>query len=614
MPLQPIKLRPGINRSSTDYSNEGGYFACDKVRFRAGVPEKIGGWVKYTTTTVSGTCRNLFNWVTLDNTNILAIGTNTKLYIEASGGLYDITPIRASSTINSNPFSSTSGSDTMAVTDTAHGASVGDYVTFSGATAVGGWSTSDLNKEHQIVHVVDANTYRITMPHAATVTATGGGASVAAAYQISSTADVSVPGKGWNAGAWGRSTWNSTAPSSAVVYSTLRLWSIETFGEDLVFCTRDGQLYYWDFSDGLNSRATLLSAEAGADSVPVVATCLLMSTQERIMIAFGTNPIGSSVQDPLLVRWCDRENVVDWNPSASDTAGELRVSSGNYIVTAKKLKQEILIFTDASIHSMQFIGAPDIYGIQPVADNISIISSQAVAVVNSAAFWMGNDKFYFYNGRVDTLPCTLDDYIFNDINLKQADQIHCGTNERFSEIWWFYCSASSSTIDRYVIYNYDERTWAHGTMHRTAWLDSSLKESPVAASGGTLYYHEKGVDDDRTTAIHAWIESSDFNLGSGDQMMFVKRVLPDVSFVGSEASTPAVYMTLTPRNAPGAAYKTGDAGLVQRSAPLPVELFTERLDVRLRGRHMKLRVESVDVGVHWQLGVPRIEMQPDGGK
>lgn len=614
MALQKIKFRPGINRTNTDYDNEGGYYACDKVRFRAGSPEKIGGWVKYMEQTLQGSCRNLFNWVALDNANLLAIGTNVKLYVEASGGLYDITPIRSTVTINTNPFASTSSSATMTVTDTAHGAVLGDFVTYSGATATGGWLAADINKEHQITQVIDDNTYTITMPYAASVTASGGGASVTAAYQTSSTADISIPGGGWNAGSFGRGAWDMPASTTAVVYSTLRLWSIETFGEDLVVCTRDGPIYFWDYSDGLNARATLLSAEVGASSVPLMATCLLMSTQERIMIAFGTNPDGSLVQDPLLIRWCDRENLVEWHAAVTNSAGELRVSSGNYIVTAVKLKQEILVFTDASIHSMQFTDAEVIYGIQPVADNISIISPQAVAVVGNAAYWMGNDKFYVYNGRSETLLCTLDDYIFSDINMKQSSQIHCSTNERFSEVWWFYCSANSDEIDRYVVYNYDEKIWMHGTMFRTAWLDSSLKESPVAAAGNTLYYHERGVDDDRINPIHAWIESSDFALGQGDDFMFVKRVLPDISFVGSETSNPAVTMTLTPRNAPGAAYKSGDSGTVTRSASLPVEQFTERLDVRLRGRHMKLRVESTGLGVQWQLGTPRIEVQPDGKK
>lgn len=614
MALQKIKLKPGINRNSTNYDNEGGYFDCDKVRFRSGVPEKIGGWVKYMTQQVAGTCRNLFCWVTLDNTNILAIGTNAKIYIEASGGLYDITPIRSTSTINTDPFSSTSGSSVVQVTDTAHGASLGDHVTYTGATAVGGWTTTDLNKEHQIVQVIDDNTYTVAMPFGATVTAVGGGAAVSAAYQVSSTADVSVPGRGWNAGGWGRATWNSPAPAAAVVYSTLRLWSIETFGEDLVFCPRGGQLYYWDYSDGLNQRAKLLSSEAGANEVPVVATELLMSTQERHLIAFGVNPVGSSVQDPLLIRWCDRENLTQWENLITNTSGELRVSTGDRIVTAKKLKQEILVFTDASIHSMQFIDAPLIYGIQPTADNISIASPNAVAVVGNSAFWMGRDKFYVYNGRSETLPCSVDDYIFSDINVKQSDQIHCGTNERFSEVWWFYCSASSNAIDRYVIYNYDEKTWAYGNMHRTAWLDSSLKETPIAAASGQLYYQEKGVDNDRTMPIHAWIESSDFNIGNGDDMMFVTRMFPDVSFVGSESPVPAVTMTLTPRNAPGAPYRSGDAGVVVRSAVVPVEQFTEQLDLRLRGRQIKLRIESNELGVQWQLGTPRIDVRPDGKK
>lgn len=614
MPLSKIKLRPGINRTSTDYDNEGGYFACDKIRFRYGAPEKIGGWVKYLNVPYVGTARALFNWVTLDNANLLALGTNVKYYIESSGGLYDVTPIRSTVTLGAAPLATTNGSKDIVVMHAAHGAVTGDYVTFTGATAVAGIPTGDLNREHTVT-VLTASTYKITVVTAANATTTGGGSAISAAYQLTTATDVAVPGRGWNAGVWGRAGgWGVPASTSQVAFSTLRLWSQEAFGENHVFCPRDGQIYWWKYSLGLNHRATRLADEVGASQVPLMATKLLLSTQDRHLIAFGCNPIGSSTQDPLLIRWCDTENAVEWLPAITNAAGDLRISSGNKIVTAVRLKQEILVFTDSSLWSMQFIGAPDIFGIQPTADNISIISPNAAAVVGSAVYWMANDKFYMYNGRADTLPCTIDNYIFNDINLKQADQIIAGTNEGFSEVWWYYCSADSTTIDRYAIYNYDEKVWAYGNLSRTAWLDSPLKSSPIAASGGYLYRHEAGVDDDRTTPITAWIESSDFDLGDGDDFMFVKRLLPDISFTGSQSPTPAVYITMTPRNAPGAPYKSGDSNRVERSTTVPVEAYTERCDVRLRGRQMKIRIESNELGVQWQLGALRIETQPDGKK
>lgn len=613
MPFFKLKFRPGINRTSTDYDNEGGYFACDKVRFRNGVPEKIGGWTKYALAQYAGTARALFNWVTLDNINVLALGTNVKYYIESSGGMYDVTPIRATVTLASNPFAITSGSSTVVVTHAAHGAATGDYVTFSGAVDVGNITAAHLNKEFQVTYI-DGNSYSITVELSASSTTTGGGAAVDAEYQIPIATAIAVPGRGWNAGSWGRGTWGSQASDTQIAFSTLRLWSQESFGEDHVFCPRDGTLYYWKYSLGLNHRATPLEDEAGAADVPLMATKIMMSTVGRHLIAFGTNPVGSTEQDPLEVRWCSSEDLTLWTPALTNSAGTYRLSSGNRIVTAARLKQEMLIFTDSTIYSMQHIGAPDIFGFHPAADNISIISPNALAVVGNAVFWMAQDKFYVYTGRAETLPCLIDDYIFDDINLKQADQIIAGTNEGFSEIWWFYCSANSDTIDRYVIYNYDERTWAYGNMHRTAWLDSPLKSSPVAAANGYLYYHESGVDDDRTTPIHAWVESSDFDISEGDDFMFVKRLLPDVSFTGSTASNPAVSITLTPRNAPGSAYKAGDSNRVVRSAKVPVERFTERCDVRLRGRHLKFRIESTELGVQWQLGSSRIEVQPDGKK
>lgn len=610
MALTPIKLRPGINRNTTNYANEGGYYACDKVRFRAGKPEKIGGWVKYSNVAFLGTCRALFNWVALDNSNLLALATNIKYYVESGGTLHDITPLRSSATLLESPFSATAGITTVTVTHASHGASNGDFVVYSNATSFSGISTTTLNGEFQITYI-DSDTYSIELPSPAAWTDVGGG-TPAAAYQISVAPNVSVPGRGWGAGAWGRGTWNSAA--TAVTYSSMRLWSQESFGEDHVFCTRNGTIYYFDLSGGLTSRAVKLDTLANAADVPLMATKLLMSTQDRHLIAFGVNPIGDTDQDPLLIRWADTESVTVWTNLVTNTAGELRCSKGNYIVTAVSLKREILVFTDSSIHSMQYVGAPYTFGIQPTADNISIISPNCTAVVGDACYWMGNDKFYIYNGRVDTLPCTLDDHIFRNINRIQAAQVFAGTNEGFNEIWWFYCSEASTDIDSYVIFNYIEKTWAYGTMHRTAWLDTPLKKFPLATAESYIYRHEEGTDDDRVTPIHAWIETSDFNLETGEHFSFVTRVIPDVSFEGSNANEPYLEITLTPRNSPGGKHRANTAHPVTRSATIPVEQYTEQCDVRLRGRQIKMRIESTDLGTHWKLGVPRIDIQPDGKK
>jgi hypothetical protein len=616
MPLQKISIRPGIDRNNTNYSNEGGFYACDKVRFRAGTPEKLGGWVKYITATFLGTARGLFNWVTLDRKNLLAIGTNIKYYLEHSDGLYDITPIRATATLSANAFAATINTTTVKVTHAAHGGQTGDYVTFSGAAAFAGIPASSLNTEFKIT-VADASTYIIEVKNAATSTTTGGGAAIVAAYQITTAPDISVPGRGWNAGAWGRGAWNSAADT--VVHTTLRQWSQESFGEDHVFCLRGaldhGDLYFWQNENGLTNRAVKLSSLPGAIDTPLMATCMLLSVGDRHLLAFGTNAIGSTAYDPLLVRWADTESVTNWTPAITNAAGDLRLSSGNRIVIAVRYRQEIIVFTDTTVFGIQFIGAPDIFGQRPLVDNISVIAPRAVVATNHGVYWMGNDKFYFYNGSADTLPCTLRTYVFNDINMSQAAQIFGGTNEGFSEVWWFYCSARSTTVDRYVIYNYDERLWAYGSMSRTAWLDSPLKTSPIAAGDNhTLYLHENGVDDDRTTPLASFIESSDFDITDGEDFLFVKRLLPDVMFDGSSADAPSVTFTLTPRNAPGGAYKTEQANSVTRSAVVPVEQFTERCDVRLRGRQIRLRLESNELGVHWKWGVPRIEVQPDGRK
>jgi len=615
MALVPIKLRPGIDRSNTNYGNTGGFYVCDKVRFRDSTPEKIGGWVKYITQTYKGTARGMFCWASLSSTTLLAIGTSVKYYIESGGGLADVTPLRTSGTaLASNPFTAVSGSPMLTVAHTAHGGSTGDYAIFSGATTFAGIPAASINTEF-LVTVVDANTYTIVTNTNATSSVAGGGASVLESFELSVASDVAVPGFGWNAGTWGRGTWNTAA--TVATYSTLRLWTQESFGEDHVFAPIGGSIYYWKFSNGLSTRAVLLSSLAGASNTPLFAIKLLMSTSDRHLIAFGTNIIGATNIDPLFIRWADTESLTQWTPAITNAAGGIRLSAGNHIVTAVRLKQEMLVFTDSGLFSMQFIGAPDIFGVFPTANNTSIMSANSVAVANDTVFWMGGDKFYIYNGRVAPLHCSLNKFIFDNINPTQTDQIFAGTNEGFNEVWWFYCSKDSTVNDSYAIFNYVEQVWTYGTINRSAWLDTPLKAYPLAAYNGTIYYHENGVDDDRVTPINAFIESTDFDIASGNSFAFVHRLLPDVTFVGSSAAAPQVTITLTPRNSPGGVYGAADPAYpsaVTRSVALPVEQFTERCDVRLRGRQMKMRIESTTLGVSWKLGVPRLDVQPDGSK
>lgn len=611
--LLKLTFRPGIDRSSTNYASEGGWYACDKVRFRYGLPEKIGGWTKYTTTnTFTGTARSLFNWVTVDNKNLLGIGTNQNFYVEFSGTFYDITPIRLTTNLSPNPISSTAGSQTLVVQQPSHGAQSGDTVIISGATGIDGIPAEQLNRTFT-VNVTSPDSFTIGVDLPATSDAVGGGSTIKTEFILASGVDLAVPGRGWNAGRWARGAWGSRAEGN-IQFSSMRIWSQDSFGEDLVFCTRDGRIYYWDYSEGFGKRAVALTSIQGASDVPVVASKIMLSPQDRHMFAFGCNPIGATAQDPLLVRWCDRENIANWTPAFNTTSGELRLSSGNRIITAIRLKQEILTFTDGSIFAIQLVGGDEIFGMFPVADNISIISPNAAVAVGNTVLWMGGDKFYAYGGAVSTLPCSLINHIFDDINLKQSDKIFAGSNEGFSEVWWFYCSSESNEIDRYVIFNYDEQVWSYGTMQRTAWLDSPLKPNPIAANGNTLYYHESGVDDDRTAPIHAWIESSDIDIGDGDDFSFVRRIIPDVTFTGSDVPNPYATITLTPRRTPGSTYRAGDTNKVVRSSTVNVEQFTTVLPVRLRGRQLQFKIESDTVGVQWRLGAPRIDYQTDGKK
>ena len=625
MALQKVLLKPGVNKEVTRYTDEGRWYDCDKVRFRQGLPEKIGGWQRTSTYTYLGTARSLFNWVTLGSQNLVAVGTNLKYYIEQGGEYYDITPIRSTTAAGDVTFSATDGSSTITVSDTDHGAIVNDFVTFSGAVSLGGNITADvLNQEYQVSLVVDADTYEIVAKDTggATVTAnasdTGnGGASVVGAYQINTGPELPVPLVGWGAGGWGLGPWGTGTTS----LEPIRLWSQSNFGEDLIFGPRGGEVFIWDASVGIASRGTYLSAEAGASNVPVVQNIVFVS-DNRFVFCFGTNDIGSSDLDPMLIRWSDQEDATNWTPAATNQAGSLRLSTGSEIITAVQSRQEILTWTDSAVYSIQYLGAPAVWGAQLLADNTSIVSPRAAVYASGVAFWMGRDKFYRYDGRVQPLRCDLLRYVFNDFNLDEVDQVFAGTNEEYQEIWWFYCSAGSQTIDKYVVYNYMEDIWYYGTLARTAWSDTGLRDYPIGATySNNLVYHELGVDDDETgtpTAINAYITSSEFDLDDGHKFAFIWRVLPDITFDGSTAESPQATLTLLPLAGSGSGYNspaseggTNAAGIT-RSATVPVEAYTNQLNVRVRGRQLSMKIASDQLGVQWQLGAPRLDMRPDG--
>lgn len=631
MPLKRLLFRPGISRESTRYAAEvlgagnmpgatAGWYAMDKVRFRSGTPEKLGGWVRISQWTYQGVCRALHNWITLGGSNLLAVGTHLKYYVESGGQYYDITPLRSSVTLN-GPFAATDGLSVIEVTDVAHGCEDGDFVTFSGAASLGGNITAGvLNAEFQVT-VVDADTYTIDTGVLANASDVGdGGATVGAAYQISVGADIQSPTEGWGTGGWGLGGWGVGLPGT----QNLRLWSQSNFGEDLIFGPRDGAIYYWDASSGTGTRGVLLSSLPGASDVPEVQSFLMVSDASRFVIAFGANDLGSSTQDPLLIRWSDQEDATNWTPAATNQAGDIRLSQGSMIVTAVQSRQEIVVFTDSALYSMQYVGPPEVWPVQPLASNISIIGQNAAATASGVVFWMGTDKFYKYDGRVLTMRCDVRQHVFSDINFNQRQQVFCGTNEGFSEVWWFYCSADSTTVDRYVIYNYGEDIWYYGTMARTAWLDSGLRGSPLAATyESNLVEHETGVDDGTLAmpaAIEAYIESAEFDVDDGHNFGFVYRLLPDITFRGSTSTngTPRATFQLKPLRNSGSGYNSPESvagsssAVVSRIATVPVEEFTGQVYIRVRGRQMVLRVSSDTLGTAWQLGTPRIDIRLDG--
>jgi hypothetical protein len=612
MPLQKLQFKPGVDRENTRYAAEGSWYETNKVRFRRGMPQKIGGWVRLSSATFLGICRSMLNWTTLQQQNLVSVGTNLKYYIERGGEYFDVTPIRATATLT-NPFTTTSGSATVLVADVAHGALEGDFVTFSGATAVGGLT---LNNEYQI-SLIDEDSYTITAETTASSTATGGG-TVTAAYQVNTGNEIAVPFTGWSAGTWGSNTWGN----SGATLAPIRLWSQANFGEDLFFTYRGGELFYWDASNGVTTRAVYVTSLGGASDVPTIVNKAFVSDIFRFAFCFGVNDLGTSTLDPMLIRWSDQEDVANWTPAATNQAGSLRLSRGSEIVTAIQARQEVLIWTDTALYGLQYLGAPEVWGAQLLGDNITIASTNAAVYSGNIAYWMGTDKFYSYDGTVKTLPCSVRSYVFNDFNFSQYDQVVAGTNERFDEIWWFYCSAGVTQNDRYVVYNYLQDVWYYGTLARSAWIDADLRENPMAATySNNLVNHEVGYDSQEgatASAITATLISSEFDLDDGDKFMFVKRMLPDVTFEGSTADAPAATMTLSPMENSGSGYNNplseggNSSATVTRSATVPIEQFTGQVFVRVRGRQMAFKLESTEIGVAWKLGIPRLDMRPDG--
>jgi hypothetical protein len=636
-----LQFKPGVNRDQTDYSNEGGWRECDKIRFRSGYPEKLGGWLKSAPDPFIGYCRQMLNWVTSYSDDMLAMGTDVKVYIEIAGNYYDITPLRDTDPVldapdTNNCINTTNGQAKVTVNlgAVAHGAQTGDYVTVSGVTGsgspsnIGGIPITQINGNYRIT-VVDAYIFSYVVSTSATSTVTGsGGTAIDLEFELSPGFPISVLGYGWGTATWGRGTWGTG--SAYPIALQQRDWWFDNFDNDLVMNYRNGEGYWWargtldDPTTALATRAVSLSDYATAEgytaaSVPVKIMQLLVSQQDRHLIAFGAVPFGSVDPDdfdPMLIRWADQDTPGDWTPTLTNTAGDLRVSRGSRIIRALPTRQEILIWTDSHLYTLQFLGTTDVFGLQEYADNISIMSPRSMATASNTTYWMGQDKFYAYTGRVETLPCTLRNHVFNDFNLQQAEQVVCGTNEQWNEVWWFYPTADSDYNNAYVVYNHLERIWYYGYIPRTAWLDTAIRYYPQAANtpsgteSGYLYSHELGVNDD-DLPMDSYIQSSDFDLDDGDQFMLTRRIIPDISFDGSTAVSPEVTLTVRPRNFPGSAFRVDPADS-QRVIETSVGAYTDQVFVRARARQMALKVASDELGVQWQLGAPRLDARPDG--
>ena len=637
MPLSKLQFKPGVNREITAYSNEGGWFDIDNVRFQKGYPEKIGGWQKRSSNSFLGTCRALHPWVSLSRDQYVGVGTHLKYYIDEGGFYNDVTPLRTTTSAGAITFAATNGSSELTVSHTNHGAVVNDFVTYSGAASLGGNITAAvLNQEYYVTEVVDTASYKIKARTADTlisdITVNGqlsptlvtanssdsgnGGGSVVGAYQINTGLDIGVSGAGWGAGTWGRGTWGS-ASSESIVTNTLRLWSHDNFGEDLIMNVRDGGIYYWDETNTLSTRGVDITTLAGSDSAPTVAKQILVSDRDRHIIAFGCDTEANpGVQDPLAIRFSSQESLTDWASTATNTAGELRLGSGSEIVTALETRQQILVFTDTTLYSMQFLGPPFTFGVNSLSENITIAGPNAAVAVDDNVYWMGRAEFYVYSGAVQRLPCMVRDFVFSDINEEQLDKINAALNTEHSEIWWYYPSANSSEVNRYVVFNYQEQVWYYGSFGRTAWIDRGIFDFPFAANAdGYIYEHEIGFDDgttNPTTAINAYIQSSPIDIGDGEQFMLLRKMIPDVDFRDSTALLPDVDITLDVKNVPDGTYSKTETDTFVKTQAASVSARTEQLYFRLRGRQMRFKIASDDLGVTWRLGSPRLDIRSDG--
>ena len=698
MPFSKIIFKPGVNRENTRYTNEGGWYESDKVRFRQGSPEKIGGWTQYSSTTFLGVCRSLWNWITLSAQNIIGLGTNLKYYLTIGNQYFDITPIRSTVTL-SNPVTATAGSSTITVAATSHGALINDFVTFSGAVGLGGNITAGvLNQQYQITSVPNVNQFTFTATATANSTdasgSPGGGSAVVAAYQVNTGPAFQTPFSGWGAGTWGGGSWGN----GQAVKNNLQIWNAYNFGQNLLFGPRGSGLYYWTaptlsargvalnttggtvtitnssstgapalitstvnlpnnssiqlgttgaLPTGLSTNTTYYvvnvlgtafnvsltqggipistsSAGSGTQSisllmdVPLFQNYLQVSDSSNFVIVFGTNDYGSSTLDPMLIRWSDQQSTVVWYPDITNQAGSVRLSHGSQIVTAIQTRQEIAVFTDGALYSMQYLGPPYVWGVQLLSENTTIIGPNAAVLASGVIYWMGIDKFYMYDGRVQTLSCDLRRFVFQDMNYYQNEQVYCSTVEGFNEVWWFYVSGTGNQINSYVVYNYLEKNWYYGTMARTAWLDTTLQNNPIAATyNGYLLNQEDGVDDNETgtpAPIDAYISSSEFDVGDGDHFVFIDRILPDLTFSGSTSGTsPITTMTLYALTDSGSGVtQTYNNNVAYTAAYNITEEFTGQVYTRIRGRQMILKMESNKVGTTWQLGAPRFNMRPDG--
>lgn len=642
MPFIKLQFKPGVNRDQTNYTGEGGWWDVDKVRFFSGFPQKIGGWRAYTFNPILGTCRQMWGWVTTFTDNFLALGTNKKVYIDVGGNLNDITPLLETTAAGDVTFAATAGSSVITVTDTAFPSAAGSYVTFSGV-AVGGLggaiTEAVLEQNYEIVSVIGGNSYTIEAkdpttgnPVLANASDVGnGGATVVGAYEIVAGDPGGTYGYGWGAGSWSRGGWGSGTTDPIVLLQ--RDWWFDNFDNDLVMNIRNGAIYYWergtltDPGTALAVRADLLSEFVDAlsdpdydpDAVPVVAMQVLVSQNDKHLVAFGAVPYGSVNPDdfdPLLIRWASQDDPLQWTPRVTNSAGSIRVSRGSRIVRALATRQEILVWTESHLFSFQFLGTTDVFGLQEYANNISIIAPRAATSANNVTYWMGTDKFYAYSGRVETLPCTVRQYVFEDLNYDQAAQIICGTDEGFNEVWWFYPSSTSVTNNRYVVFNHLEKIWYYGELPRTAWLDSPLRRYPQAIETdfntqlGVIYNHEDGVDANGAP-IEAFIQSNDFDLDAGDHFILTKRIIPDVNFTGSQNQNPEITMKIRSRNFPGSEFNSGNDDTA-RVITTAVDSYTQQVFIRTRARQIALRVESDTLGTQWQLGSPRLDGRPDG--